>query len=121
MKNKQLKYGLMVLGVLAFLVAGYFILTTTSSAVEGEFDGFARCLTENNAVMYGTDWCSFCSRQKDVFGSSFKEIRFVDCDRNQLECQNAGVTGYPTWVINGQNYPGLKTINQLSEISGCPI
>ena len=122
MKNNQLKYGLFALVVFIFFVIGYLILITPGgSAIEGEFDDFASCLTEQGVIMYGTDWCSFCNRQKDVFESSFRNIKFIDCDKDRLKCQNAGVTGYPTWAINGENYPGLKSLEQLSEISGCKL
>ncbi|MEK0189226.1 hypothetical protein WMG39_31635, partial [Microcoleus anatoxicus PTRS2] len=33
------------------------------------------------------------------------------------QCEKAGIQGYPTWVINGRTYRGLKSIQQLAEIS----
>ena len=47
----------------------------------GEYDGFAQCLTDAGATMYGTEWCHICKDQKELFGASFKNINFVDCDR----------------------------------------
>ncbi|MBS3137116.1 hypothetical protein J4232_01660 [Candidatus Woesearchaeota archaeon] len=42
---------------------------------------------------------------------------YVDCDKNRQECLSAGVTGYPTWKINGQNYPGEQSIGRLAQLS----
>ena len=85
----------------------------------GEYDSLAKCLTEKNVKMYGTEWCSHCKNQKAAFGSSFQYVDFVDCDENRNECSSAGVTGYPTWKIDGQNYPGQQPLNKLASLSGC--
>ena len=42
-------------------VLGYLIVPKTEA---GEVDSFAQCLTDEGAIMYGTDWCSFCKQQK---------------------------------------------------------
>lgn len=87
----------------------------------GEYDEFATCLTEAGVTMYGTEWCSHCKNQKALFGNSFRLVDYVDCDREKQECVNAGVKGYPTWKINGQNYPGEQSFQRLSELSGCEL
>lgn len=79
----------------------------------------AQCLTEKGAVMYGTDWCGHCQNQKAVFGESFQYINFVNCEQNKDECQAANVPGYPTWQINGKNYPGEKSLAELAGLAGC--
>jgi len=70
---------------------------------------------------YGTEWCSHCKNQKELFGASFKNINFVDCDRQKETCQIAGVSGYPTWKIGGQNYPGEQSFAKLGELAGCEV
>jgi glutaredoxin len=110
----------------------YLILTITGLAVAivlvilfanstGQYDEFAQCLTDKGVIMYGTEWCSFCSRQKNLFGNSFNYINFVDCDKNKEKCLLEGITGYPTLKINGEYYPGLKSIEDLGRISGCKL
>ncbi|MBN1386110.1 hypothetical protein JW968_04005 [Candidatus Woesearchaeota archaeon] len=81
----------------------------------------AQCLSEKGAVLYGTEWCSHCQNQKEAFGQSFSYIEFIDCDRQSEKCFAEGIEGYPTWVINGQKYPGNQDIIRLADISGCPI
>ena len=82
-------------------------------------DTLAQCLTERGAVMYGTEWCGYCQKQKEMFAESFQYIKFVDCDADKEVCTAAGVTGYPTWEIDGQTYPGLKSLEQLASLAGC--
>jgi len=85
------------------------------------YDNFAQCLTDEGAVMYGTEWCSHCQNQKKAFRDSFKYIDFVDCDKQKSVCGEAGIEGYPTWKINGQNYPGEKELDALASLSGCSL
>ena len=104
--NNSLKImGAVVFGALV-LTAASFILNKEFTGPKVNLDAFAQCLADKSVTMYGTEWCSHCKNQKKLFGSSFQYINYVDCDKNQQECSSAGVQGYPTWKINGQNYPG---------------
>jgi len=87
----------------------------------GNYDDLAQCLTENKAVMYGTEWCGHCQEQKSMFGSSFQYIDFVDCDQNRNDCQAAGIRGYPTWIINGKKYEGTQALTTLAGAVSCEI
>jgi glutaredoxin len=71
--------------------------------------------------MYGTEWCSHCKNQKAAFGSSFEYVYYVDCDKDKDECIKAGVKGYPTWQINGENYPGEQSFERLAFLTGCSV
>jgi hypothetical protein len=85
----------------------------------GKYDNLSKCLTEKGVVMYGTEWCTHCQNQKKSFGDSFQYITFVDCDKNKDECVAAGVEGYPTWKVNGTNYPGEQNFYTLAKNAGC--
>lgn len=96
-------------------ITGYFSLPA------GKYDNFAKCLSAKGVTMYGTEWCSHCKNQKAMFGDSFKFVTYVECTTNQAACTAAGVTGYPTWVINGKAYPGEQSLQSLSTMAGCPL
>ena len=83
----------------------------------GPHDELAQHLTEQGAVMYGTDWCPFCQEQMTMFGNSFRFIEYVDCDRSRGVCNSMGVQSYPTWIINGERYTGVLSIGRLTELS----
>ncbi len=89
-------------------------------------ESFAQCLTDKGIKMYGAYWCSHCNTQKEDFGEAVKYINYVECDESgensQVElCQEAGIQGFPTWVIDGEQYPGHQTFKRLSELSGCEL
>jgi glutaredoxin len=90
---------------------------TGKSIEELKVDKFAQYLTSVNATMYGTEWCSHCQNQKKLFGKSFEYINFVDCDWESETCSLKGITGYPTWNINGINYPGEQSFARLAQLT----
>jgi len=88
-------------------------------------DEFAKCLTSKNATFYGSFECTFCNRQKEMFGNSMQYINYVECgpldSPPNAACINAGIERYPTWIINGIKYLGLQQLNSLSELTGCTL
>jgi glutaredoxin len=82
---------------------------------------FASCLTEKGAVFYGTNSCPHCKDQKAMFGDSFSEVTFIDCEASRQLCRLAGVTAYPTWIINGEKYTGTRSLETLGALAGCGV
>lgn len=89
-------------------------------------DGFAQCLTEKGAKFYGSKNCGWCEKQKELFGESLQYVNYIECidpetDQWSELCRGAGVDAVPTWEIGGEMNPGFKTLEQLSELIGCPL
>jgi glutaredoxin len=102
------------------LLAVVSIVLTACSSGPGAADPLAQCMTDNGAVMYGTEWCPHCANQKKLFDSSFRLVNYVDCDLNRQACNDAGVTGYPTWVFaDGSRLSGTQQLYALAESSDC--
>jgi len=96
--------------------------TDTPSADNSDLSAFASCVTESWVKMYWTNWCSHCNDQKALFGDSFENIEFIDCDASKPACVAAGVQGFPTWIdASGTSYPGKQPLERLAEISGCQL
>lgn len=111
--------------ILASAIGLYFSGNFTKTEL-GKYDEFAKCLTEKGVVMYGAYWCPHCANQKNDFGSSWKYIKYVECDSrgdngNPQLCKEKGITGYPTWFINGEYISGEVPFQTLSYLSGCGL
>ena len=96
------------------------------SPASNTLDIFAKCLTDKGAKFYGAYWCPHCNNQKKLFGDSIKYVTYVECaiegSNDQVkECTDAGITGYPTWIINSKQYPGEQTFEKLAELTGCKL
>ncbi|GKV45145.1 hypothetical protein SLEP1_g52255 [Rubroshorea leprosula] len=98
-------------------------ITTTSSPFALSL---ARHLHSTGAKMYGAFWCSHCLEQKQIFGSeASKLLDYVECFPNGYKkgtkmakaCADAGIEGFPTWVIHGQVLSGEQELAELAEVS----
>ena len=83
----------------------------------------AKHLTNIGAIMYGAYWCPYCSQQKNLFGTDFIHINYVECDPKGTNpkpalCKAKNITGYPTWEINGKMHKGVHSIEELASLSG---
>jgi hypothetical protein len=123
------KYLVGIIAVVAVVGAVYYVVSISGSSVKpqpGNYDSFAKCLTEKGATMYGAYWCSHCQNQKAMFGDSVKYIKYVECaqggeNANPSLCSQNSITGYPTWIINGQQYQGEQSLQTLSTLTGCSL
>ena len=119
----KIKYALIAVSV--FAVAAIAVMIFYSPAAN-KYDGFAKCLSENGAKMYGAYWCKHCESQKEIFSGSWQYVDYIECSlpnggQNEL-CSNAGITAYPTWEFkNGERVQGELSYKQLSQYSGCAI
>jgi len=94
---------------------------------EVSLENFAKCLSEKGMKFYGAEWCSWCQKEKELFGEAVQYLPYVECvdegsDELIAECQEAGISSFPTWQLpNGELVSGFKTLEELSELSGCSI
>ncbi len=97
------------------------------SSGPGVYDEFAQCLTDKEAVFYGTFWCSYCQLQKKMFGSSQKLLPYIECStldgNNQLQiCKDNNIESYPTWEFaDGSRLSGKISFEKLAEKTGCVL
>lgn len=110
-------------GIVVVLAIVAFVVLTGGP---GKYDGFAQCMTDNGAKMYGAFWCPHCKDQKAMFGNSWKYVNYVECsaqDGTQLQaCTDAGIKGYPTWEFkNGSRDSGTLTFEELARKTGCEL
>ncbi len=114
---EKIIYALILIGILTLI----FFVIKASSANAKSMDSFSKCLSEKGVVIYGNEWCQYTARQKSMFGSSFKHLKYVICDENKGLCDEKKITITPTWEINGTMYKQVQTLQTISQISGCPL
>ena len=108
---------LVIIGVSYYAISGNVINGNTT---ENSNDDFAKCIGQK-ATLYMQTGCYACQKQEELFGENYKYITKVNCADNLEECAKLGITQTPTWVINNQKYIGYKTLEQLSELTGCEL
>jgi uncharacterized membrane protein/glutaredoxin len=96
-------------------------LTTTSGPAE---IALARHLKQAGAIEYVAYWCPHCYEQKQLFGKeAVQELEVIECAADSPKgqpqvCAAAGIQGFPSWKINGQLTSGVKTLEELAELTG---
>jgi len=100
-----------------------------STVRKQELQPFAKCLSDRGVVMFGSEKCPFCQRQKELFGSSFQNIRYIDCDTEDVDCAEQSVVSLPTWIwfeVLGsggrgkeiERHTGVLTLQELAAMTG---
>jgi glutaredoxin len=104
-----------------------FGMLSEMTKVSGQYDGFAKCLSENGITMYGASWCPHCNAQKQMFGNSWMYMNYVECSLpnkggQAQECVKARITSYPTCEFqNGLRIEGDIPLEKISSLSGCKL
>lgn len=115
---------LFVLILLAAGIFAYFYLQNHSSQ---KLDSFASCLKDKGAIFYGAFWCPHCQSQKKLFGSSEKNLPYIECStpngkEQTQECKDKNITGYPTWEFSGgEKVSGELKLEELSKKTNCQL
>jgi hypothetical protein len=122
--NASLLKRLAVTGIIvaAFAVAFYFGVHKRNARL----DAFAKCTASRGAKMYGAFWCPHCQEQKELFGSSFEYVNYIECGvKGDLHaqaavCKSAGISHYPTWEFADKTrIEGKESFESLSDRTGC--
>ena len=83
----------------------------------------AEHLTNEGAVMYNAYWCPHCHDQKEMFGKeATKKLNLVECAKDGINnkrelCEAKGITGFPSWEINGSIDSGVKSLEELADLT----
>ena len=97
--------------------------STDTVSVE-KIDGLAKALTAAGAKEYGSQYCSACEVQKEMFGAAWSDISFVECsvdasERQNATCKAAGIKLYPTWEFkDGSRLEGVQQLTVLAKKVG---
>jgi hypothetical protein len=122
--NPQIKKLGLVALIIAVVLGLYAFVHHHQSA---RLNAFAQCLNAKGTKMYGAFWCPHCADQKEMFGSSFKYVNYVECgvkgSRTLAQvCTDAGIQHFPTWVFaDGTRVEGAHQLDFLGQETGCAL
>ena len=87
-----------------------------------EMEKFITCLKDANFVIYGANWCGWTKKLVEMLGG-FDTIKpiYIECSEEKEVCEENGVNGYPTILVQGEQYKGARTFEDFSATTGCEI
>ena len=98
-------------------------LLVTSESTKESIE-FAKYLRDIGVVKYSAYWCPNCLNQSELFGKqAYRQLNVVECAKDgknsqtQL-CIDKEIQGFPSWEINGKIILGVKSLKELSELTG---
>ncbi len=86
-------------------------------------EGLAKHLQSIDAKLFGGYTCPRCAEQRELFGDAISYIDYYEChpegkNSRSEACRSEGIVAWPTWLINGKLYLGLRSLEQLAKLSG---
>ncbi|MDX2315659.1 MAG: vitamin K epoxide reductase family protein [Gammaproteobacteria bacterium] len=81
-------------------------------------------LEKSGAKFYGAYWCPRCQDQKALFEASANRLPYVECSPGgpgsplTVSCAAKEIGNFPTWIINGRRYVGVREPKALATHSG---
>jgi len=102
-----------ILIILAVIILAVTIIKTRGNGVS---EKIAKCIGENS-VIYTQLGCHACRIQEEMFGENYKHLKVIDCFYEKDKCEEISLT--PTWMVKGQKYTGVQSIEKLKELTGC--
>ena len=110
-KKEAIIFALLIIPVVAIILSiNYF-------QGNGDVDDETMsCIAENSKVIVSPT-CGACASQKDILKDYLDMFELINIDQEIAEQYSIRVV--PTWIINNQNYEGVRTIEQLKELTGC--
>ena len=116
MKKKEiLIFLILIIGVIGI------ILLINSTRENGDYDKETMLCIAKDTKLIVSPTCGYCAQQKDLLKENLDnyEDYFEILTINPELSDQYNLKGVPTWIINEQTYSGLRTIEQLKELTGC--
>lgn len=110
MKKSLLITIAIIIGVIVFAII------MRSAIHNGVPQDVSKCIGQNSEL-YIQLGCHACETQKQLFGEDINNLNIIDCFYEREKCDDIQYT--PTWIIKGEKYIGVQTIEKLKEITGC--
>lgn len=85
-----------------------------------EMKTFIDCLKNKGLVVYGANWCGWTKQIiATLGGQELIAPIYVECTEQEALCKEKRITGYPTILINGEEYQGSRTVVEFANKTGC--
>ena len=113
MKKENLILLIVIIAVIG-IILGITELKKSDKWTEEE----AQCISKKSELYVQTT-CGHCSQQEDLLGDYKELFNIINCAIEPKKCIEQGITGTPTWIIDGQKYNGVQSLKKLKELADC--
>ncbi|MBU1136308.1 MAG: hypothetical protein KJ559_02255 [Nanoarchaeota archaeon] len=107
-----------ILVILALVIIGFILTINSLNNNENYNIETIKCIGENSKL-FVSKTCGHCAKQKMILEGYEEYFEIIDCFSETELCMENNIQAVPTWIINNQEYTGVKTFSELKEFSGC--
>lgn len=104
------------ISIIVIIAVIIFAIIIIKSQGNGVSKATTLCIAQNSEL-YTQLGCHACKIQEELFGENKEYLNIIDCFFEREKC--SGITATPTWIINGEKYIGVQSIEKLKELTGC--
>jgi len=77
-----------------------------------------QCIADNS-ILIVSKTCGHCANQKEILGPYLDKFDIQSVDDNPTLLNKYHLRGIPAWIINDKAYTGVKSVNELKELTNC--
>lgn len=119
MINKDIKIYFSLTIIVILIITGILWIKNNKNP-DNINEELMKCIASKSA-MYSQNGCSHCISQKNILGNYTALFNIIECNEgdNLKKCNDAGITGTPAWIIDNKKYSGIKSLDELKQLTGC--
>lgn len=111
-----------LLGTIVIILFALFIILLIfyfNSKPKEVLDDWTMNCIAGKSILIVKSGCSACATQKNILGDYTDKFTLLDAEGNPDIIRIYNITKVPTWVIKDEVYEGVKTIEELINLTGC--
>ena len=108
-------YIILVIIIILIILGIFWIKNPNKKPTDEEV---MKCIAEKS-IIYSSTTCGACRYQEQILGDYYSLFQEINCFKEIQKCIDAHIEATPTWIINGEKYTGVKSIQKLKELTEC--
>ena len=117
-KEEKKPRKLIILGVIIIILLIVCVLLLKYLPKQSNLDHEMMSCIGDNSLLVASKGCGYCHNQIEMLGD-IDSLNIIYCEDDEQFCIDNQIAGVPTWIINEEKFVGVRTIDELKELTGC--
>ncbi len=117
-EEKKSKKLIIWVGIIILLIIAGVLLLKYFPKQSNLDNDLMSCIGEKS-ILVASKGCGYCHNQIEMFGDNKDSFNIIYCDEDEQFCIDNQIAGVPTWIINEEKFVGVRTIDELKELTNC--
>jgi len=118
-EEKKSKKPILFVAIIIILLIIIGVLLLKYLPKESNLDHDVMSCIGSNSLLVASKGCGYCHNQIEMLGDNKDDFNIIYCDEDEQFCIDNQIAGVPTWIINEEKFVGVRTIDELKELTNC--